>query len=72
VENGYHTVRIRRRPWWAWLLAALWLLLLVAGVQTAVASGWESEYRAAAVSWVLVAALLLVGGVAWWQAGRAV
>lgn len=70
MENGCHTIRIRRRPWWAWLLAALWLLLVVVGAQTAVASHWESECRAAAISWTLVAALLVAGGAMWLRGRR--
>jgi hypothetical protein len=55
------TVTIRKRPWWLWILAAWWALLEVLFVQTALASARESEYRAAAFSWMAVATLAAAG-----------
>jgi hypothetical protein len=59
------TITMRKRPWWFWVLAELWLLLEVLLVQTALASARESEYRAATISWI-VAAVLAAGGVFGW------
>jgi len=67
------TITIRRRPWWFWALAGVWLLLEVVIFQTAFASARESEYRAATICWI-AAAVLAGGGVFGWlrrgQAGR--
>jgi len=60
------TITIRKRPWWLWVLAGLWILLEVLFVQTAWASARESEYRAAAIGWI-AAAVLAAGGVLVWS-----
>ena len=63
------TITMRKRPWWFWALAELWLLLEVLLVQTALASARESEYRAATISWI-AAAVLAAGGVFGWLRRR--
>jgi hypothetical protein len=64
------TITIRRRPWWFWGLAGLWLLLVVLILQTAFASVRESEYRAATISWIATAVLVGIGVFAWLCRGR--
>lgn len=59
------TIEIKKRPWWAWVLAALWLLVEIFMLQTAVASMWEFESQAALISWIIFL-VLLVGGVIVW------
>jgi hypothetical protein len=59
------TITIRRRPWWFWALAGIWLVAEVVIFQTAFASVRESEYRAATVCWI-AAAVLAGGGVFGW------
>ena len=63
-------VTIRKRPWWFWTLAGLWMLLEVLFLQTALASARESEYRAAAIGWVAVAVLAAAGVLVWFLQGR--
>jgi hypothetical protein len=43
MPNGANTftVTIRKRPWWFWVLAGLWMLLEVFFLQTALASARE-------------------------------
>jgi hypothetical protein len=65
------TVTIRKRPWWFWALAGLWILLEVLFLQTALASARESEYRAAAIGWIAVAVLAAAGVLVWFFQGRA-
>jgi len=55
------TITIRKRPWWFWVLAGLWVLLEVLFLQTALASAREGEYRAAAISWIAVGVLAAAG-----------
>jgi hypothetical protein len=62
-------VTIRKRPWWFWVLAELWLLLEVLLVLTALASARESEYRAAMISWIAAAVLATVGFLGWLHSG---
>jgi hypothetical protein len=64
------TITIRRRPWWFWALAGLWLLLQVVILQTAFASVRESEYRAATISWIAAAVLAGVGVFGWLRRGQ--
>jgi hypothetical protein len=72
VPNGANTLTftIRKRPWWFWALAGLWMLLEVLFLQTAFASARESEYRAAAISWIAVAVLAAAGVLVWFLQGR--
>jgi peptidoglycan/LPS O-acetylase OafA/YrhL len=64
------SITVRKRPWWTWLAAAAWLLVEILLVQTAIASGWEEEPRAAAISWVLAVALVIAGLAAWTRGAR--
>ena len=72
MPNGANTltVTIRKRPWWFWALAGLWMLFEVLFLQTALASARESEYRAAAISWIAVAVLAAAGVLVWFLQGR--
>jgi hypothetical protein len=56
---------MRKRPWWLWAFAELWLLSEVVLVQTALASARESEYRAATISWIAAAVLAVAGAFGW-------
>ena len=71
MTNGDDVVMItmRKRPWWFWALAELWLLLEVLLVQTALASARESEYRAATISWIAAAILAAAGVFGWLRRG---
>lgn len=70
MRDGCHTITIRKRPWWMWLLAVLWLLLEIVFVQTAIASAREFEFRASTISWVIAIVLLIVGLLIWLRQGR--
>jgi hypothetical protein len=59
------TITMRKRPWWFWAFAELWLLSEVVLVQTALASARESEYRAATISWIAAAVLAVAGAFGW-------
>jgi hypothetical protein len=64
------TITIRKRPWWFWALAGIWLLLEALLLQTAVASVQEGEYRAATINWIVVGLLAAFGCIAWLRRGR--
>jgi hypothetical protein len=64
------TITIRKRPWWFWAFAGVWLFLEVLLLQTAFASVRESEYRAATISWVTAAVLAGIGIFAWMRRGQ--
>jgi hypothetical protein len=60
-----YTIQVKKRPWYAWLLAAIWLALELFLVQNAVASSRELEPQAAMIFWISFAVLLVVGLVVW-------
>jgi hypothetical protein len=64
------TITVRRRPWWFWVLAGLWVLLELLFLQTALASAREGEPRAAGISWIAVAVLAAAGVLVWFLQGR--
>jgi hypothetical protein len=63
--DEFITITMRRRPWWFWALAELWLLLEVLILQTAWASVRESEYRAATICWISAAVIAALGVFMW-------
>jgi len=60
-----YVIEIKKRPWYEWILWAVWLFLLIFIYQNAVTSGHELEPRAAAIFWVSFVVLALGGGVVW-------
>ncbi|MDT8304675.1 MAG: hypothetical protein RRC07_01965 [Anaerolineae bacterium] len=56
-----YTVKLKRRPWYAWLLWAVWLFLLIFIAQNAITSGQELEGRAAMIFWISFAVLFIAG-----------
>ena len=58
-------IEIKKRPWYEWLLWAVWLLLELFILQNALASGAELEPRAATIFWVTFVVLGLAGVVVW-------
>ena len=56
---------IRKRRWWVYPLAAVWLLLELLFLQAGWASGGEGEARAQVASWIVAGHLLVVGLLAW-------
>lgn len=63
------TIAIRKRTWWFWALAGIWLLLEALLVQTAVASVEEGEFRAATICWIAIAVIAAFGCIAWFHRG---
>jgi hypothetical protein len=57
------TVNIIKRPWYEWVLWAVWFLADLFVLQNAIASGQELEPRAATLFWVTFVILLLGGGI---------
>lgn len=59
------TIKIKKRPWYEWLLWAIWLYLDIFIAKNASASSQELEPRAAAIFWVVFALFTLAGLVVW-------
>lgn len=58
-------IKVKKRPWYEWLLWAVWLFVLVFVMQNALTSGQELEARAATIFWVSFVVWLLAGVVVW-------
>ena len=65
AKNAY-TLEIQKRPWWEWLIAAVWAIVEIFTFQNAVAASGELEPRAAAIFWVTFFVLLVAGVVVWY------
>ena len=61
-----YTIEIKKRTWWEWLLAAVWLFAEVFVLQNAIASTGEIEPRAATIFWIVFFVLLVAGAVIWY------
>lgn len=59
------TIKVKKRPWYEWLLWVVWAVILMFIYQNAVSSGSELEPRAATIFWVSFVVWLLAGGVIW-------
>ena len=68
-SDDVFTIKMRKRAWWFWALAELWLLLEIVLVQTALASAREFEYRAATISWIAASVLAAIGVFGWFRRG---
>ena len=64
MSNNF-TIKVKKRPWYEWLLWVVWALILMFIYQNAVTSGSELEPRAATIFWVSFVVWLLAGGVIW-------
>jgi hypothetical protein len=64
AEN--YTIEVKKRPWYEWVLWAIWFLVEIFLLQSAIASGQELEPRAATIFWIAFFVLLLAGGVVWY------
>lgn len=61
-----YMVEIKKRPWYEWILWALWFLLEVFLFQNAVASRVELEPTAATIFWVSFFVFLIGGVIVWY------
>jgi hypothetical protein len=59
--SEHATIQLKRRPWYSYLLWAVWLLLLVAIAQNALGSSQELETRAATIFWITFAVVFIAG-----------
>lgn len=65
AEN--YTIEIKKRPWYEWLLWAIWLFIEVSVLQMAIASKAEMEPTASTIFWVTFVVLLIGGVVVWYM-----
>jgi hypothetical protein len=63
--NEKVSIQLYKRPWYEWVLWAIWIFLLIFIGQNAFASGNELEPRAATIFWMSFIVLLLGGLIVW-------
>ena len=63
MSDKQMTITISKRPWYEWLLWAVWFAVSLFVLQNAIASGQELEPRAAMLFWITFVILLLGGGI---------
>ena len=63
MSDKQMTISISKRPWYEWLLWAVWFVASLFVLQNAIASGQELEPRAATLFWITFVILLLGGGI---------
>jgi hypothetical protein len=65
MKANVQQITIVKRPWYEWVLWALWFVAEIFILQNAIASGQELEPRAALIFWMTFIVLLLGGGIVW-------
>jgi hypothetical protein len=62
------TLRVRKRPWYVWLLRAVWVVWIMAWLEFAIGSRQEIEPQAFSIAVrVLIVSLLLGLGLYFWR-----
>ena len=62
------TLRVRKRPWYVWLLRAIWVVWILAWLEFAIGSKQEIEPQAFSIAVrVLIVSLLLGLGLYFWR-----
>ena len=65
MKNTYWTFKIRKQPWYGWLLRIVWLTWLVFWAEVAVGSWKETEPRAFTISLIVFLVSLFLGFLLW-------
>jgi hypothetical protein len=67
-NTGSLTLHIRKRPWYVWLLRAVWVVWILAWLEFAIGSKQEIEPQAFSVAVkVLIVSVLLGLGLYFWR-----
>ncbi len=64
-DKDFYLFKITRRPWYEWVITAIWVFAEIIFLQAAITSRAELEPRAAMVYWLVFIVLLLSGLVYW-------
>jgi hypothetical protein len=67
-EQSYLTLRIRKQPWYVWVLRVVWVVWIIAWFEFAIGSKQELEPQAFATAVkVLIVSVLLGLGLYFWR-----
>ena len=64
-NENYINIRIRKRPWYVWLIRAIWILWLLFWLEATIGSWKEVEYRAFYISLIILVISFIVGLLIW-------
>jgi hypothetical protein len=71
AKDTCHSLKIRRKPWYTWLLRLVWLAWLIFWMEVALGSWKEVEERAAIISLGIIVFSLSAGILLWFKGQRA-
>jgi hypothetical protein len=69
-KNMYAVLKIRKRPYYIWILRLIWLAWLFFWVEVAIGSGQELEPRAFNISMLIFLVSLFIGLFLWFKGIR--
>ncbi len=69
-KNMYAVLKIRKRPYYIWILRLIWLAWLFFWAEVAIGSGQELEPRAFNISMLIFLVSLLIGLLLWFKGIR--
>jgi hypothetical protein len=69
-KNMYAVIKIRKRPYYIWVLRLTWLAWLFFWVEVAIGSGQELEPRAFNISLLIFLVSLVIGLFLWFMGIR--
>jgi len=69
-KNMYAVLKIRKRPYYIWILRLIWLAWLLFWVEVAIGSGQELEPKAFNISLVIFLVSLVIGLFLWFKGIR--
>ena len=61
TTSNEYAIHIRKRPWWYWLVAVVWLALVLFFLNFGLASSAELEPQATLIAYVIAVVLIIVG-----------
>ena len=64
-KKTYSVLKIRKRPWYIWILRLIWITWLVFWIEVAVGSRLELEPKAFTISIIIFAISLFLGLLLW-------
>jgi len=64
-KKTYSVLKIRKRPWYIWILRLIWIAWLVFWIEVAVGSRLELEPKAFTISIIIFAISLFLGFLLW-------
>jgi hypothetical protein len=65
AKDMYHSLKIRKKPWYTWLFRIVWFAWIIFWIEAALGSWKELEPRAAAICLGILVFSLAIGILLW-------